>query len=197
MDYIIKHNISYLHHMTNIRNLNNILNNGLLSHEEAHRYRIIVNDISNQSVQARRSSRIIDNIPLHRYVCFYFSPRNPMLYALKDIQDKIIFIGVDPQLLLHPSTIFSDGNAASDDTSFYRGTSMLDNLNWNIINAVYWNNYPDGRRIKCAEILVPARVDINSIMRIFCYNEEQINIVNELLSQRFHIAVEINRSLYF
>ena len=197
MNYIKKHHIHYLYHMTNIRNLNNILKYGLLSHEEAHRHRLIINDISNQSVQARRGSRIIYNIPLHRYVCFYFSPRNPMLYALREFQDEIIFIGTDAQLLLHPNTIFSDGNAASDDTAFYKETSMLDNLAWNIINAVYWNNYDDGRRIKCAEILAPERVDTQYIIKIFCYNNILLNTVQNLLSQKFHVATEINTGLYF
>jgi hypothetical protein len=200
---------------TNFSTHNFNLDNALLSHREAHNRGLIVEDISNREVNARRSSITIDGISLHEYVCFYFSPRNPMLYALRHIQNEIILIGVAPQLLLHSSTIFSDGNAAADDTKFYRGTSMLDNLDWDIINAVYWNNYHDGRRIKCAEILVRTKVGMRYIKRIFCFNDNQLDIVQKTFSEirnqcytrsgpffrcfgtRDHIATEINRGLYF
>ncbi|MBC2693868.1 MAG: DUF4433 domain-containing protein [Desulfobacteraceae bacterium] len=66
MHNISKYNIQYLYHITNIHNLRNIIMYGLLSHEVAHHHGLIVNDISNQSVQARRSTKLINNIPLHR-----------------------------------------------------------------------------------------------------------------------------------
>jgi len=195
MHYIRRHNIQYLYHMTNIHNLENIMEYGLLSHEDAHYCGLALRDISNQSVQVRRSSKLIMGIPLHRYVCFYFSPRNPMLYTLKDHQQDIVFIGVSPQLLLYPDTVFSDGNAASNDTVFYMNTSSLDYLPWNIINSVYWNDHADGKRIKCAEILVPARVAIQNIIKFFFYNIEQFNTVRELLPP--NIESEIKPQIYF
>ncbi len=200
MDYINKYGIQYLYHMTHIGNLYSILEYGLLSHKEAHRQKLIEKDISNQSVQDRRRNIEIDGSPLHHYVCLYFSPRNPMLYVSKGIQHEIIFIAVDPRLILHSGTIFLDGNAAAEDTRFFKGASLLGNLDWNIINAVYWPNYPDGRRIKCAEVLVPTKVDTKHFMRILCYDNNQLNqiqLIQDLALEHDSITVEIKKEIYF
>jgi hypothetical protein len=62
--------------MTAISNLPFILQHGLLSHNEAHRLGLVT-DISDPTVQYLRGNHIINNIKLHDYVPFYFSPRNP------------------------------------------------------------------------------------------------------------------------
>ena len=176
-----------------------LLQHGLLSHNEAHRLGLVT-DISDPTVQYLRSNRIIDDIKLHDYVPFYFSPRNPMLYVRREIQNQIVFLGVDPCLLFESTTIFSDGNAAALDTKFYRGVSLLDNLPWDIINAGYWSDIPDGKRIKCAEILVYPKVYINKILKIFgCLPSqvEQVRAIIDSLSIDVNIVVEMNRNLYF
>ncbi len=71
--YICRHNINYLYHMTAISNLRSIFEHGLLSHNEAHRLGIIT-DISAQNVQNLRSMKRVKSISLHNYVPFYFSP---------------------------------------------------------------------------------------------------------------------------
>ncbi len=185
--------------MTAINNLPSILQHGLLSHNEAHRLSLVT-DISDSTVQSLRSNRKIDNIELHDYVPLYFSPRNPMLYVRREIQHQIVILGVDPCLLFESTTIFSDGNAAAIETKFYRGVSLLDNLPWDIINAVYWNDIPDGKRIKCAEILVYPKIDIKNILKIFCYSLSQVEEVRAIidsLSRDVNIVVERNRILYF
>ncbi len=198
MDYIKKYNIKYLYHITNICNLQSILKHGLLSHHQAHTQKLIINDLSNQSVQIRRSSKIIYNTPLHEYVCLYFNPKNPMLYVLKEKQNEILLIGVNPQLLSDPNTIFSDGNAASDNTKFYRKASYLEKLRWDIINSNSWHNIQDGKRIKCAEILVLSKIESKDITRIFCYNIEQSKKVIKLLPENLNISViMVNPNLYF
>lgn len=183
--------------MTDIHNLTSILTYGLLSHNEAHQLDLVATDISNQSVQYRRGCRQIGDIPLHSYVCLYFSPRNPMLYVRREHQDEIVFIGVNPNVLLLENTIFSDGNAASESTSFYRGTPLLDELPWDIINAAYWKNHQDGKRIKCAEILVHPKVDVQYLIKIFCISVYQAEFVRRLIPAQFKIPVEVNTALYF
>ncbi|WP_417033635.1 DarT ssDNA thymidine ADP-ribosyltransferase family protein [Dolichospermum circinale] len=77
---------------------------------------------------------------------------------------------------------------------------LLDNLPWDIINAGYWNDIPDGKRIKCAEILVYPKVYINKILKIFCClpsQVEQVRAIIDSLSIDVNIVVEMNRNLYF
>lgn len=195
-EYLLEYNINYLYHMTNISNLSSIFQHGLLSHNDAHKLTKLT-DISNGDVQTLRKGKIINNIPLHSYVPFYFSIKNPMLSYLRDIQANIVFIGIDPLLLLDPNTIFSDGNAAANNTKFYQGVSSLSQLPWNIINAHYWNEFEDGKRIKCAEVLVYPRVSSQSFLKIFCYSNKEIYIIQEALPTNVTIQIQVKQDLYF
>ncbi|ERT04841.1 hypothetical protein M595_5204 [Lyngbya aestuarii BL J] len=182
--------------MTHINNLASIIRNGLLSHNEAYRRGLIQVDISEPDVQDRRADRTVDNILLHEYVPLYFSPRNPMLYKRIQYQDDIVILGIDPQLLLEANVIFSDGNAAARETRFYRGVQMLNQLPWNVIWAKYWNDSEDGKRIKCAEILVYPTVAPNKIKAIFCRSEKHRNSI-VAAKQKTDIIGRVNPDLYF
>ncbi len=197
MQYIQKHNIRYLYHMTDLRNLASVLQHGLLSHNEAHRRGLVSEDISNQEVNKRRGETSIDDTPLHDYVNFYFQPKNPMLSVKRDIQSQIVFLGADPRLLLEQTTVFSDGNAAADRTTFYRGTNLLDRLPWEAINAAYWIDFADGKRIKCAEILVYPKVEVSNVLRIFCYPAARETTVQLVAASGLNIPVEVARHFYF
>jgi len=74
VEYVRKHNIKYLYHMTAISNLRSILEHGLLSHNEAHRLGLVMRDISDPEVQRRRDDKkdTIYNRFLHDYVPLYF-----------------------------------------------------------------------------------------------------------------------------
>ena len=168
--FINKHGIDYLYHMTSIHNLESILRLGLLSHNESHRRKLIARDVSDSEVQDIRSQIFVLNIPLQDYVCLYFSPRNPMLYRLycDNIQNEIIILGIAPCVLLNQSTVFTDGNAAvRGRTSFYTNVHDLELLPWEIIKDDYWTNHPDGKRIKCAEVLVYPLIESRYIMKVF------------------------------
>ena len=92
---------------------------------------------------------------MHDYVPLYFNPRNPMLYRRKEIQDDIAILAVNRQALTWRGVWFTDGNAASNATKFYYDLDDLSRLDWNCIRAEYWNQYDDGTRKRCAEVLVP------------------------------------------
>ncbi|MGC1393788.1 MAG: DUF4433 domain-containing protein [Coleofasciculaceae cyanobacterium] len=198
MDYIQTHGIDYLYHMTYIDNLTSIINNGLLSHNEAYRQRLIETDISDPNVQDIRA-RTVDPFyerPLHEYVPLYFSPRNPMLYRRQDIQEDIVILGLEAQLLCEANILFTNGNAAASRTIFYRGTQMLDQLPWDSIRARSWIDIEDGRRIKCAEVLVYPKIEPNRIQKIFCYsNKHRETII--AAKQGTPIIGEVNRDLFF
>jgi len=196
MDIFQEYGIKYLYHMTYISNLTSIITNGLLSHNKAYERGLIEVDISNPDVQDIRANLPIYERPLHEYVPLYFSPRNPMLYSRKEHQEDIVIIGIDPQLLLETNVIFSDGNAASKGTQFYRGVQMLNQLQWNIIRAKFWCDFEDGKRIKCAEVLVYPTVAPNRIKAIFYRSEKHSNAILATI-QRTDIIGMVDPDLYF
>ena len=195
IDILRKYDINYLYHMTSVHNMDSIIRHGLLSHNEAYQRELIKRDISSIDVQNKRHNKFIDPHYLHDYVSLYFSPRNPMLCALQNIQEEIVILCISPKLVFNENIIFSDGNAASASTTFFTGVDSLEQFPWQIIHARFWPDHEDGKRIKCAEILVYPKIPTSLIMKIYCCNQRTKISCVKMVNQK--IPVEINYFLYF
>ena len=190
--------IDYVFHMTEVSNLKNILQYGLLSHNEAHSKGFNKTDIALQDVNQRRANKKpIHGISLHDYVPMYFNPKNPMLYRRKQIQDNIVILAIDRRVIYQNKSIFSDGNAASDATKFFNNLSDLVRLNWQCIRNEYWNDYVDGKRIKCAETLTHPKIPIKYVKKIHCNSIQTKNIVDKMVSIERPFRVELNSKYFF
>lgn len=190
--------IEYVFHMTEVSNLKNILEYGLLSHNEAHSKGLNKTDIALQDVNQRRANKKpIYEISLHDYVPMYFNPKNPMLYRRKQIQNNIVILAIDRRVIYQNKSIFSDGNAASDATKFYNNLSDLVRLNWQCIHNEYWTDYVDGKRIKCAETLAHPKIPIKYVKKIHCNSIQTKNIVDKMVSMERPFRVELNSKYFF
>lgn len=194
---LAQYGINYLYHMTSIDNLPSILSHGLLSHNQAHRFGLNKTDISDNCVQDIRQHKSVNGVHLHDYVPLYFNPKNPMLYRRRELQQNIAILAINPIVLIYPGTVFSDGNAACGDTTFYANMEMLSQLDWNTIWARYWNDKPDGKRIRCAETLVYPELSLDKILTVFCYSERSAISIQNIMPSGVNIPVQVNRNLYF
>lgn len=183
-------------HMTDLSNLSNILDRGLLSHHNAHKDRLVQKDISMSEVQDRRDA-------VHTFVPFYFNVRNPMMYLRKD-EDSVIVLQFSSSLYLLADE-FTDGNAGSNNTNRF-STSNIENfsqLNWNKIRARYWNSddkfeYWENKRMIMAELLVQNRVSMLLCESIICRRYSQKVLIEKCLGDwSSHISVSVNPDLFF
>lgn len=185
--------IDYLYHMTHKDNLQNILQNGLKSHIQARTSNLTRVDIADNQVNDRRSRREpIYHRSIHDYVPLYFNPKNPMLFRRNNIQNDIVILAIDRNILYRENIIFTDGNAAANATSFYNNPEELNNLSWSCINAEYWNDIIDGKRLKCSEVLVYPNIPTSAIQKIFCNNEQTKLFISSKLNNFPNIETEIN-----
>ena len=92
---------------------------------------------------------------------------------------------------------FSDGNAAASSTKFYTDINDFNNLNWTIIQNEYWTNYPDGKRIKCSEVLVKKKIPIFYVTDIFVYNFDSFEKLISLFPNHLGIKLKIESRLYY
>lgn len=192
------YDITKLWHMTHIDNLSNIQKHGLISYYKSRKLGLLKFDISNPGVQNHRNRKEpIYNNSIHSYVPLYFNPRNPMLYVRKNLQSFIIILEFNANSIFqYDKVIFTDGNAASQNTKFYSSISDLKYLDWLCLNAMsYWNDFIDGKRKRCAEILVPNKIPLNEVCKIICYNSYSSNNVKKVLND--NIEVQINEKHYF
>ena len=194
---LAEYGIDYLYHMTSIDNLHSILCHGLLSHNQAHCFDLNQTDISDNDVQDIRQGKSVNGVRLHDYVPLYFNPKNPMLYRRKQLQANIAILAINPIVLVEPNTIFSNGNAASGDTTFYANIEMLSKLDWDTIWARYWNDKDDGKRIRCAETLVYPKLPVDKIVKVFCNSQMSATNIENIIPSGVNIPVQVNRNLYF
>lgn len=189
-----------LFYTAHLNNIKSILEFGILSHNLVYQQGIANVDISNQQVNARRNrveSSLGGNI--HDFAPLYFNPKNPMLYVLcmNGKREDLILLKINPHILLVDNVAFSDGNAAVQTTTFYKNIEDFNKLNWTIIKDNYWTNYPDGKRIKCSEVLVYQKIPVYYITDLFVYNESTLNKILPLFPNHLGIESNINKQLYF
>lgn len=192
---------NYIYHMTHIDNLQNILEHGLIAHDNI--YKIV--DISNTEVNSRRVKiEPIYNKPIHYYVPFYFNPRNAMLYKNQRIfGDKIIILGFNREILLLKNTVYTNSNAAANETYYTNNVNELFNHNfidWNNVFSDSWNNngiqdYKLKQKMM-AEVLVPQKVEIKMLCKIICID----NTIESYILNNYNIEnieITIDKSKYF
>ena len=187
-----KYGITRVWHMTHRKNIEKIVIKGVLSNCLAYRYENPV-DISNQGAQKwREKKEPIYNRKIHEYAPTYLNIKNPMLYVKKEIHEELCLLEISLEVLSSHAFVFTDGNAAARDTNFFRNVNDLKRLPWNVLNAAYWNDFPDGKRKRCAEVLIYPLIEPNYILKVHCNSFETLKYL-----QRFKLPSQISSELFF
>ena len=186
-------NVNCLWHLTHRDNLDNILEKGILSHSESHKLGLNSIDISDPGAQQWRER--VDNPykkKIHEFVPFYITPLNPMLYVRRNLQNELCLLEISLLALEGNQYLITDGNAASRGTLFFDSVDSLKNLPWDVLRAKYWNNFPDGRRKRCAEVLIYPKVSVNMVRHIHCYSRETFDRISGK-----GVDVQLSRKYFF
>lgn len=141
------------------------------------------------------------------YVPFYFGPRSPMLYAIKEGkvagyqgQREIIYLVVsaeDVEAAQIPFA-FTDGHAIMNYIRHDNRLADLSKVRWDIIGATYWNNFEDGRCRRQAEFLVRDRFPLSLVREIGVMDEAVGRQVATLLEPTsLQPLLQVRREWYF
>ena len=175
-----EHKGRYIYHFTYLDNLENIIENGLLSTNLKNELGIEHVDIANQAIQCRRANMTVTCGPggsLHDYVPFYFSARTRMLLRIlnsKNVdQQFIIYFAVPISLVSRDDVVFTSASAnTAIPPTFFENPSDLSNLNWEVIDSNTWrHSSEDDRQAKMAEVLIHRKVEISDIENVVVWNE--------------------------
>lgn len=201
---------TYLYHITDVQNLPRIIATGaLLSDSALAAAGGAKVNIGHDHIKHRRMTQI--RVPcaagrfVGEFVPFYFCPRSPMLYRVNKgignnppgCQRTIVHLVTSVQHAVQTgnSWAFSDGGAGAFYTQFYNDLEMLSSLNWDAINAHYWQEVTTQ---KSAEFLVADRFDWGLIRGIGCYEDAAAEQVAKLLKDVDNPpAVSVKRSWYY
>ena len=191
--HFAKWNVSSLWYIVHSTNVESILKHGILNHYEAQKLNPHHVDISDPDAQKWRERREpIFNRKIHDYVPLYFNQKNPMLYVRRARQPELCLLEVPISVLVDNEFVFTDGNAASRDTCFYRDLSQLQALPWDVLQSPSWNGLTDGKRKRCAEILVHPKIAPEHIGALHCYSVETLDAIENTVCK-----TALSRSLFF
>ena len=184
-----------------IYNIASVMKHGILSYEKAKT--IPHQSVALEGVQERRERKVTNTgRKLHSYANVYFDSHNPMLSKLRDKNDQICILAINPEIINIPGTIIADSNAASTIVQFVEPEQMTSVLNFDKIYMKYWvdsNQYitTQNKLFKCAEILVPDVIPPKYFLGIIVYNEEAKNKLLNLLQNNVSLPIRITPDRFF
>lgn len=189
-----------LHYITPIANVPSIVRFGVLSNREVKRRKIKSVSVAAEEIQERRAPKVVPGAkPLHEYVNLYICARNPMMYRRSAQHTELCVLQIDTAVLKLPDIIIADGNAASGWTAFLSSPSGLAKIDKETVFAERWTDpnpftYWENKRVKCAEALVPNRLDPKFIFGAYVSCQQAEDILKGLASG---LAVTIDPHLFF
>jgi hypothetical protein len=187
-----------LHYITPICNVASILQHGLLSNVRAARLKPA--SVAMQEIQDRRAQVTVPGgRRLHEYVNLYICARNPMMYKRLDQREQLCVLSVSPDVLDLAGVVVTDGNASGDYVRFAAAPAGLQIVNRELTFAIDWRDsdqiqYWRKKSAKCAEVLVPDRVDPRYLQCAYVWSEE---VCQRLRAHATALPVEVNSHLFF
>jgi hypothetical protein len=189
--------VKELHYITPAENLASIVRYGLVCHNLAER--VPHASVASNVIQDRRlGKRVPTRLLLHEYANLYFDARNPMMsYLHYNGSAPIVVLRISPEVLDIPDTVIADGNAACDHTRFYPSPGGIVHLDQALVYATWWTD-PDPfvkaekKRIRCAEVLVPARIPVEYIEGALVSKVGDISTCTDV-----GISGEVNANVFF
>jgi hypothetical protein len=195
--------ITELHFITPLANIASICQRGILCNRHAERHRH--DSVAMAEIQERREKKVVPGgKPLHEYANLYFHARNPMLFKRKAQHAELCVLRIDLAVLDLPGVVITSQNASSDYARFYPSPQGLVHLNYDQVFAEYWTHPNDPiaewqhKSIKCAEVLVPGKVDPQFIKGAYVSNAEtQTIFAQQLRAENVIWDIIIDRHLFF
>ncbi|WP_441001472.1 type II toxin-antitoxin system toxin DNA ADP-ribosyl transferase DarT [Fodinibius sp. SL11] len=170
--------------------------------------------IGDTSLISKRGAKTIQKGPggtFRDYVAFYFGPRSPMLYEIKNgynnvtkrNQEDIIYLVTTVEEIEDNGCgyVFFDGHAYHSFSCCFEDLSNLDSVDWDIVYSKYWSDREDDldrKRRKQAEFLVHESLSWDAVEGIIVYNDNAKQRVEQLLQARsITCAIKIKRNYYY
>lgn len=196
-----KYQVWVAHHMTHIDNLRPIFQSSELRSYNLMRLQSYRN-LANEDVQAGRAAIIVpaSQKPLHDYVPLYLGFKTPMVAINQTHNEDLLFLRFSLDILATPGSVVCDGNARSQASKFYlfNGPDVFSKVDVAAVRSVKYANYPEKKRKKQAEVLIPERLPVAQVLDIICFSENAKTRTLSILKE-FGIKkdVKVNQGWYF
>lgn len=169
-------------------------------------------NIGHVHIKERRLNRAVPIGPkgtVGEYVPFYFAPRSPMLFVISrggvegydEGQRPVIYLQTTAESVKQAGLrwVFTEGHADMQFTDFFDDLKDLTKVDWNLMQAKYWNDTnddPDRKRRRQAEFLVYNFFPWELISYIGVYDLSTADTVGEIIGGNIP-TVEVRQGWYY
>lgn len=178
-------NKKYIYHLTHIKNLDSIMENGLLSRNNARRLDGTFLDVANPEILEQRS---INN--LGDYVLFHFHPYSAFDVAVKAEYgaEDFVYICVDRSTAKRKNFKIIPRHPLNGDFEIYDYDEGFENIDWDLLetnmNDIPENKKNEAKLSKMAECVCSETVSSENFSCIYCHGSR----VDELQKKYKHIC---------
>ena len=180
-------------------NIPSVLEHGILSYERAAKLSHL--SVAMADVQDKRDAKQVPGgLKLHQYANLYFHARNPMMYKRQSEASTLCVLRVSIEARNLDGVVFADRNAAGGGN----WVRFLHPRDWRVLDfdRIYARNwrdadqfaYYDKKRKKCAEVLVPHRVDPKFLTGAYVVDSAASAVLSAL---EFRLPISIDPDLFF
>lgn len=182
------------HHMTAISNLKSIFSEKALCSYNLMKSKSYEN-LANDEVQTGRAEiKVPGGLALHDYVPLYMTFKTPMSAANQHRNLEWVYLSFNLEFMAAylKGVMLADGNARSKETQFgpMKDLTSFDMLNWSALQSPKWRDSEELKRQRQAEVLVPHRLPLNSLMWISTFNDTLTEFVKAII-EPFEHRVEV------
>lgn len=203
----------HIYHFTRVEHLASIVQRGLVCDMRAQADDVLEFEVGNRDIKAARRTRIVTADPggvVADYAPFYFAPQSPMLYSISrgnvptynEGTGRLIFLVTTVERLVDMglTIVISDRNARNLVTKFRPlDDARIDDefVDWKLMRAQYWGDYPDGRERRMAECLVHGAVPWEAFATVGARSKTVADEVKAVLGTSSVPRVAIQPRWYF
>ena len=178
-------------------NVPSVMKHGILSYERT--AKLAHQSVAMQEVQDRRDrKRVTGGLMLHHYANLYFHARNPMMYLRPTHASELCVLRISTAVADLDGVVFADRNAAGDYARFLTPAQWVV-LDFDRIYALDWNDqdrfaYFDKKAKKCAEVLVPDKVETKFLTGAYVVDQAA---AAQFVALDSGLSVLVNPMLFF
>jgi hypothetical protein len=189
--------VTEFHCIMPMANIPSVLKHGILANEQSAKLDHV--SVAMPPVQDKRDRKSVPGgRALHRYANLYFHARNPMMFKRLSEAPNLCVLRISTSVAKLDGVVFSDQNAASDWVRFFHPSQWAE-LDFDGIFAMNWQHedkveYWRRKSKKCAEILVPDRVEPRFLVGAYVTDQDA---AARLLAYGFTLPVTIEPVLFF
>jgi hypothetical protein len=190
--------LTELYYIAPISNVPSMCQLGILSHRRASE--LTHESIAMKEIQNRRATAVVPGgRPLHEYANLYICARNPMLFKRHRQREELCVLRISNDVLDLPGVVVTSGNASSDWVRFAAAPEGLRIVDQALVFAEHWTDknhivYYRKKSAKCAEVLIPDRVEPRFLKGVFVSSESSLTQLRHL---GIDLPAEINRHMFF